>query len=67
MTSPQFYATYAFFFVGMTMLNTVYMIASLRTNVAFLGIFVLLVPACEHPPEYGMIKTVTFQTDSMDK
>jgi len=46
MTSPQFYATYAFFFVGMTMLNTVYMIASLRTNVAFLGIFVLLVPAC---------------------
>ena len=54
MAEAQFYSTYAFFFVGMAMLNTVYLIASLRTNVAFFGIFLLLVPACECPLRHAV-------------
>jgi uncharacterized protein len=42
---PVFMATFAFFNLWMAVLCFVYLICSLRTNVVFFGIFLLLVPA----------------------
>lgn len=44
-TAPQFNATFAFFQLYMGVLCFVYFIISLRTNIIFALIFVLLVPA----------------------
>ncbi|KAH6686449.1 GPR1/FUN34/yaaH family-domain-containing protein [Plectosphaerella plurivora] len=41
---PQFYATFSFFLVAMAILCAVFMVASVRTNIVFFLIFVLLVP-----------------------
>jgi hypothetical protein len=44
-SQPQFFATYAFFLLSMGLLCLVYLIASLRTNLVFFLIFLLIVPA----------------------
>lgn len=44
---PQFYATFSFFLVAMTVLCAVFTVASIRTNMVFFAIFLLLVPCCE--------------------
>ncbi|KAF2774475.1 hypothetical protein EJ03DRAFT_340597 [Teratosphaeria nubilosa] len=44
-TNPEFYNSYAFFFVFMGLLCLIYMICALRTNVVFFIIFLTLVPA----------------------
>ncbi|KAJ4256110.1 hypothetical protein NW762_009186 [Fusarium torreyae] len=52
LVEPQFYATFSFFLVAMAILCAVYAVASIRTNVAFLVVFVLLVVCCKcmyHP------------------
>lgn len=43
--SPQFAATFAFFQLYMGLLCFIYLICALRTNIIFLMIFLLLVPA----------------------
>lgn len=43
--NPTFLATFAFFQVYMGVLVTVYFIVSLRTNIIFATIFILLIPA----------------------
>ena len=40
----MFHSTFAFFLVAMTLLATVYCIASVRTNIAFFLIFLSLIP-----------------------
>ena len=42
---PMFLATYAYFLLYMAILCLVYLICSVRTNIAFFLIFLLLVPA----------------------
>lgn len=49
MGEPQFYSTFAYFFICMAILNSTYLVASVRTNVAFFSIFLMLVPSCECP------------------
>ncbi|EXJ77981.1 hypothetical protein A1O3_09140 [Capronia epimyces CBS 606.96] len=44
-TNPTFAATYAYFLVYMAMLCFIYMIVAIRTNIVFVLIFALLVPA----------------------
>ncbi|KAF4338981.1 GPR1 [Fusarium beomiforme] len=44
LANPQFYSTFAFFLVSVAILCTIYAIASIRTNIAFFSLFVLLVP-----------------------
>ncbi|KAH7237999.1 GPR1/FUN34/yaaH family-domain-containing protein [Fusarium solani] len=41
---PEFFATFAFFLVAMALLCIVFLVASLRTNIVFFLIFLLLVP-----------------------
>ncbi|KFH47467.1 hypothetical protein ACRE_016310 [Hapsidospora chrysogenum ATCC 11550] len=41
---PQFYATFSFFLVAMTILCAIFTVASIRTNVVFFAILLLLVP-----------------------
>lgn len=43
----MFHSTFAFFLVAMTLLATVYCIASVRTNIAFFLIFLSLIPCCK--------------------
>lgn len=45
--APQFYATFSFLLVAMTILCAVFTVASIRTNVVFFGILFLLVPTCK--------------------
>lgn len=47
LTEPQFFATFSFFLVGMTILCAVYTIASIRTNIVLFSILLLLVPCCK--------------------
>ena len=54
-SAPQFNATFAFFQVYMGVLCFVYMIVALRTNLIFVMIFALLVPA------FGCLAAVFFQ------
>lgn len=44
---PQFYATFSFFLVAMTILCAIFTVASIRTNVVFFAILLLLVPTCK--------------------
>ncbi|OQV07602.1 hypothetical protein CLAIMM_12009 [Cladophialophora immunda] len=44
LSEPAFFATFGFFLVAMTLLVTVFCIASLRTNVVFFTIFLTLIP-----------------------
>ncbi|KAF7562244.1 hypothetical protein G7046_g1899 [Stylonectria norvegica] len=44
LTEGQFYATFSFFLVSMTILCTIFCIASIRTNIVFFTIFLLLIP-----------------------
>ncbi|CAH0023759.1 unnamed protein product [Clonostachys rhizophaga] len=44
LTEPQFFATFSFFLIGMTILCAVYTIASIRTNIVLFSILLLLVP-----------------------
>ncbi|KAF5010212.1 hypothetical protein FDECE_3624 [Fusarium decemcellulare] len=44
LTQPQFFATFSMLLVSMAILCTVFTIASIRTNVVFFLIFILLVP-----------------------
>lgn len=46
----QFFATFSFFLVAMAILCTVFALASIRTNVVFFSIFLLLVPTCKMLP-----------------
>ncbi|KKA30008.1 hypothetical protein TD95_004393 [Thielaviopsis punctulata] len=43
LANPMFFSTFGFFLVVMCMLSFVFMIASMRVNVAFVGVFVTLV------------------------
>ena len=43
----MFHSTFAFFLVAMTLLATIYCIASVRTNIAFFLIFLSLIPCCK--------------------
>jgi succinate-acetate transporter protein len=47
LNEPQFYATFSFFLVAMTILCTIFTVASIRTNVVFFAILLLLVPTCK--------------------
>ncbi|KAH7121569.1 GPR1/FUN34/yaaH family-domain-containing protein [Dactylonectria macrodidyma] len=44
LSEQQFYATFSFFLVAMTILCAVFMVASIRTNALLFTIFLLLVP-----------------------
>jgi len=44
LNEPQFYATFSFFLVAMTILCAVFTVASIRTNMIFFAILLLLVP-----------------------
>ena len=50
----QFHSTFAFFLVAMTLLCTVYWVASIRTNVTFLLIFTMLIPCCKSKSPLSM-------------
>jgi uncharacterized protein len=54
-TNPTFNATFAYFQVYMGVLCFVYLIIALRTNIVFVGIFALLVPA------FGCLANVFFR------
>ena len=54
-TNPQFNATFAYFQVYMGVLCFIYFIIALRTNLVFVFIFILLVPA------FGCLAAVFFQ------
>ncbi|KAH7129761.1 GPR1/FUN34/yaaH family-domain-containing protein [Dactylonectria estremocensis] len=47
LTSPQFQASFAFFLMWMGVLCTVFLIASIRTNIVFFVIFLIVIPAFE--------------------
>jgi uncharacterized protein len=47
LTEPAFYATFAFFLVTLVLLSSFFCVASIRTNVAFFLIFLLVIPACK--------------------
>ncbi|KAF4977326.1 hypothetical protein FZEAL_6149 [Fusarium zealandicum] len=44
LAEPKFFATFAFFLVSMAILCTIFAIASIRTNIIFFAIFILLLP-----------------------
>ncbi|KAH6962085.1 GPR1/FUN34/yaaH family-domain-containing protein [Ilyonectria sp. MPI-CAGE-AT-0026] len=44
LSEQQFYATFSFFLVSMTILCAIFMVASIRTNVVLFTIFLLLIP-----------------------
>ncbi|KAI0855599.1 GPR1/FUN34/yaaH family-domain-containing protein [Xylaria cubensis] len=44
LNEPQFYATFSFFLVAMTLLCAVFTVASIRTNVVLFLVLLLLVP-----------------------
>lgn len=48
LNEPQFYATFSFFLVAMAVLCAIFTIASIRTNIVFFLIFILLVPCCKY-------------------
>lgn len=43
----QFFSTFAFFLIAMAILCAVFTVASIRTNMVFFAIFLLLVPTCK--------------------
>lgn len=43
----QFFATFSFFLIAMAILCSVFTLASIRTNLVFFSIFLLLVPTCK--------------------
>ncbi|KAI0547583.1 hypothetical protein F4679DRAFT_554045 [Xylaria curta] len=47
LNEPQFYATFSFFLVAMTLLCAVFTVASIRTNVVLFLLLLLLVPTCK--------------------
>ncbi|KAL2867262.1 GPR1/FUN34/yaaH family-domain-containing protein [Aspergillus lucknowensis] len=47
---PDFNATFAFFLVGMAVLCFIFCFVSIRTNLAFFLIFLILIPTCEQEP-----------------
>lgn len=44
---PDFYASFSFFLVIMALLSTIFCVASIRTNMAWFMIFLLLIPICK--------------------
>lgn len=61
---PQFYATFAFFLAVMTILCAVFTIASIRTNVIFFAILLLLVPTCKSPPCVAVATLILIRDNS---
>jgi succinate-acetate transporter protein len=45
LATPAFLNSYAYFFIAMGMMNLLYMILALRTNIVFVGIFAMLIAA----------------------
>jgi succinate-acetate transporter protein len=50
LSEAQFYSTFSFFLIAMAILCFVFLIASIRTNIIFFFIFLLLVPCCKISP-----------------
>lgn len=63
---PQFYATFSFFLISMTILCAIFAVASIRTNVVLLTILVILVPTCMFSlPYLPRLKLTIFSTQSL--
>lgn len=46
--NPQFYNTFGFYIVAMDVICTILCIASIRTNVCFFVMFLMIIPDCKY-------------------